>query len=149
MKPKTVKLSTLKLNPRNPRTITEQRFKALVKSLKEFPAMMELRPIVIDPAGMVLGGNMRIRALQELGYKEIPAAWVKRADQLTPEESRRFIVMDNEGFGQWDDDILAADFDLPELKDWGMDLDELGLGEESDGEAEENGPTCPTCGRAM
>ncbi len=150
MKQKTVKLFSLKINPRNPRTITEERFKALVKSLKDFPAMMELRPIVVDAAWMVLGGNMRLRALQELGYKEIPAAWVKRADQLTPEEVRRFIVMDNEPFGAWDDDILSADFDLPELEEWGVDLEAIGFGEdggeESGGGADGVEHECPKCG---
>lgn len=148
----TVDLATLRLNDRNPRTITEARFKALVKSIKDFPAMMALRPIIVDKEGVVLGGNMRYRALLELGHKTIPASWVKRADQLTPDEVRRFIVMDNEGFGEWDDSILSADFDLPELGDWGLDLEKMGMfvpadNKPIDEEAMSNTENeCPKCG---
>lgn len=118
-----LKLSQLKLNSSNPRFIKDERFKKLVKSIQEFPKMMELRPIIYDPSNFeILGGNMRFRALKELGYKEIPKEWVKSADELTDEEKKRFIIEDNIGFGEWDYDILANDWNEEELKDWGLDL---------------------------
>ena len=84
--------------------------------------MMSLRPIVIDNMGMILGGNMRYRALQELGFKEIPETWVKRAEELTAEEKRRFIIADNVGFGEWDWDELANNWDVEQLEEWGLDV---------------------------
>ena len=81
-----MKIKDIKLNPDNPRLIKDARFKKLVQSLKEFPKMLELRPIVINEDNVVLGGNMRLKALRELGYKEVPDTWVKRADELTEEE---------------------------------------------------------------
>ena len=97
-----MKLSEIHINPSNPRLIKDDRFKKLVKSIEEFPKMMELRPIVVDTDGMILGGNMRFKALQELKYKDIPDAWVKRGDDLTDDEKRRFIIEDNVPFGEWD-----------------------------------------------
>lgn len=85
--------------------------------------MMELRPIVTDDQGVILGGNMRFRALQHLNMKEIPDNWVKRAAELTDEERRRFIVTDNVGFGDWDIDDLAANWDREELDKWGVEVD--------------------------
>ena len=120
-----VKLSTIKLNPRNPRSISETRFKALCKSLKEFPQMMALRPLVVDKAGTLLGGNMRFQALKANGMTEIPADWVKRADKLTPAQIRRFIIADNLPFGEWSWDELANDFDVKELTEFGFDEKEL------------------------
>jgi len=87
---------------------------------------MELRPIVVDRDGMILGGNMRYRALLELKYKDIPDEWVKVADKLTDEEKRRFIVEDNVGFGDWDWDKLANEYEKEELEDWGLDVDRWG-----------------------
>lgn len=84
--------------------------------------MMSLRPIVVDSMGMILGGNMRYRALQELGFKEIPDTWVKRAEELTAEEKRRFIIADNVGFGEWDWDELANNWDVEQLEEWGLDV---------------------------
>ena len=97
-----MKLSQIKLNPNNPRVIKDEKFAKLVKSITEFPKMMALRPIVINNDNVVLGGNMRLKALKEIGYKEIPDEWVKRADDLTEEEARRFIIADNVGFGEHD-----------------------------------------------
>jgi len=94
-----VKLSAIHPNPKNPRTIKDDRFKKMVASIKEFPAMMELRPIVVDKDGMILGGNMRYKAIKELGMKEIPDNWVKSAEGLTEDEQKRFIVEDNLQFG--------------------------------------------------
>jgi hypothetical protein len=117
-----MKLSELKINPKNPRIIKDDRFMKLVKSVQEFPKMMKLRPIVIDNAGVVLGGNMRLKALQHLKYKEIPDEWVKRADELTEEEKQRFIVSDNVGVGDWNWDDLANEWDAVKLEEWGLEL---------------------------
>lgn len=84
--------------------------------------MLELRPMIIDAAGIVLGGNMRLKALQDLGYKEIPDAWVKRAEELTEDEKRRFIIADNVGFGEWEWEALANEWDAGELEAWGVDV---------------------------
>jgi len=117
-----MKLSEIKPNPRNPRIIKDEKFKALCKSLKEFPRMMELRPIVVDDQWIILGGNMRYRALKENGMREIPDAWVKRADELTEEQKREFVVKDNAGFGEWDLEALANEWDDLPLADWGLDV---------------------------
>jgi len=116
-----MKLSDIHVNPANPRIIKDDRFKKLVKSISEFPKMMELRPIIIDNDMMILGGNMRFKALKELKYKDIPAGWVKRAEELTDEEKRRFIIEDNIGFGDWDFDALQ-DWDRDQLIDWGLEF---------------------------
>ena len=84
-----MKLTDIKPNPSNPRIIKDEKFKKLVQSIKDFPKMMSLRPIIIDGESVVLGGNMRLKALQELGFKEIPDTWVKRADELTEDEKHR------------------------------------------------------------
>lgn len=117
-----VNLNDIKPNPNNPRVIKDEKFKKLVKSIKEFPKMMELRPMVVNNDNIVLGGNMRLKALKELGYKSIPKEWVKSADQLTEEEQRRFIISDNVGFGDWEWDLVQNDWDLEELEDWGLDV---------------------------
>lgn len=117
-----MKVSNIKPNPNNPRTIKDANFEKLCKSITEFPKMMELRPIVIDAQGMVLGGNMRLRAIQHLGMKEVPDTWVKFADQLTPDEQRRFIIADNVSGGEWDFEDLAINWDADELKEWGLDV---------------------------
>ena len=117
-----IKISDIKLNPNNPRLIKDDKFRKLVKSIEEFPKMMALRPIVINADSVVLGGNMRLKALQQLKYKEIPDEWVKRAEDLTEDEARRFIIADNVGFGEHDWEVLASDWDAAELEDWGLDL---------------------------
>ena len=117
-----MKLSELKLNERNPRQIKGAAFEKLKKSVKELPKMMRLRPIVIDTDGVILGGNMRYRALQALGYSEIPNEWVKVADDLTEEEKQRFIIEDNVQFGEWDFDMLFNEWDTPSLEDWGVEI---------------------------
>ena len=115
-------IKNIKVNPDNPRIIKDEKFKKLVNSIKEFPKMMELRPIVVDDDNIVLGGNMRLKALEHLKYTEIPDSWVKKASELTEEEKKRFIVADNVGFGDWDWDILANDWDENSLIEWGLDL---------------------------
>lgn len=123
-----MKLSNIKANPSNPRVIKDDRFQKLVKSISEFPKMMELRPMVINSDNVVLGGNMRLKALQELKYKEIPDNWVKRAEDLTDEEQRRFIIADNVGFGEHDWEMLANEWNVEELRDWGLDVPDWAAG---------------------
>jgi len=125
-----MKLKEIKRNPSNPRIIKDDKFKKLVNSIKEFPKMMSLRPMVIDNNGVVLGGNMRLKALEELGYKEIPDEWVKRAEELTEDEQRRFIIADNVGFGEHDWEMLVSEWDSAELEDWGVDLGGFDVDEE-------------------
>jgi len=117
-----MKIKDIKSNPKNPRLIKDRRFKKLVQSLKEFPKMLVFRPIIVNENNVVLGGNMRLKALIELGYKEIPDSWVKRADELTEDEKRRFIIADNVEFGENDFDILSKDWDKTEITDWGLEL---------------------------
>ena len=117
-----MKLSEIKPNPNNPRLIKDDRFKKLVNSIKEFPKMMDLRPIVVDNDNTILGGNMRYKALKELGYKEIPDTWIKRAEDLTVDEQRRFIAVDNVEFGEWDWEVLTNEWNVEELTEWGLDI---------------------------
>jgi len=118
-----MKLSQLKVNPDNPRFIKDDRFEKLKDSIKEFPKMLKLRPIIYDKDSFeVLGGNMRLKALQELGHTEIPDDWVKSSEDLTDKEKERFIVVDNLGFGEWDFDLLANQWEMDDLIDWGVDF---------------------------
>jgi len=125
-----MKLSEIKSNPNNPRVIKDHKFEKLKKSISEFPKMMELRPMVINEDNIVLGGNMRLKALKDLGYKEVPEEWVKRASDLTEEETRRFIIADNVGFGEHDWEMLANEWDNEELQDWGLDIPNINLQDE-------------------
>jgi len=106
-------------NPTNPRIIKDDKFKKLVKSIQEFPQMLELRPIVVDSNMVVLGGNMRLKACIAAGLKEVP---IIVADQLTDEQKGEFIIKDNVGFGEWDWDLLANEWDVEALTDWGLEL---------------------------
>ena len=117
-----IKLTTIKSNPNNPRVIRDEKFKKLVKSIEEFPKMMALRPMVVNEDMVVLGGNMRLKALKQLGYKEISEDWVKSAKDLTEDEIKRFIIADNVGFGEHDWEILANEWDVDQLSDWGLDI---------------------------
>ena len=127
-----MKISSIHPNPQNPRIIKDDRFKKLVKSIQEFPKMMELRPIIVDNDGMILGGNMRFKALQELKYKDIPDEWVKRAETLTDEEKQRFIIEDNIPFGEWDWDTLANEWDQEQLQEWGLEISDFRAGASGD-----------------
>jgi hypothetical protein len=125
-----MKINLIKPNPNNPRIIKDDKFKKLVQSIKDFPQMLELRPIVIDENNIVLGGNMRLKACQELGLKDVPTIYAK---DLTEEQKKEFIIKDNVGFGEWNWDDLANDWEVKQLTDWGLDLpiffndsDELG-----------------------
>jgi len=118
-----MKLSDLKLKDHNPRQINDDKFQKLIQSIKAFPKMLTLRPIVYNPDTMeVLGGNMRILALKELGYEDIPPQWVKSASDLDENERKRFLIVDNLNFGDWDMDLIANEWDEKELEDWGFDL---------------------------
>jgi hypothetical protein len=116
-----MKITKLKLNDKNPRTIKDTKFTQLVASVKDFPKMMRMRPIVVDENFVILGGNMRYRACLELGMKDIPDEWVKQYTDLTDDEKQRFIIEDNVQFGDWDWDLLANEWDQNLLLDLGLD----------------------------
>ena len=128
-----IKLNQIKSNPNNPRVIKDVKFKKLVNSIKEFPEMLEKRPIVVDENYMVLGGNMRTKACKQAGLKEV---WVDVAKGWSSEQKEEFIIKDNSGFGEWDWDMLANEWDVDKLNDWGLDLppmfDEVLEAEEDD-----------------
>jgi site-specific DNA-methyltransferase (adenine-specific) len=126
-----MKISDIKINPKNPRIIKDDRFKKLVKSIEEFPKMMVLRPIITDDEGIVLGGNMRLKAIKELGYKEIPDDWVKKACDLTDEERKRFIIEDNVAFGEWDWETLANEWSRNDLTEWGIEIPDFAFKQEA------------------
>jgi hypothetical protein len=119
MKSEIVKIEDIKLNPSNPRVIKDNKFKKLVKSIKDFPKMLEIRPIVVNDDMIVLGGNMRLKACTEAGLKEIP---IIKASNLTPEQQREFIIKDNVGYGEWDWTMLSQEWEEVELEEWGVDV---------------------------
>ena len=119
MKTIKAKISDLKVNADNPRYIKDEKFNQLVKSIKELPQMLEIRPIVVNEDMVVLGGNMRLRACQKAGLKEVP---IIKASDLTIEQQQEFIIKDNVGFGSWDWDVLANEWDIEQLEDWGLEL---------------------------
>jgi len=119
MKTQTVPINEVKSNPNNPRIIKDDKFKKLVASIKELPQMLELRPIVVNEDMVVLGGNMRLKACKEAGLKEIP---IIKASELNEEQQRAFIIKDNVGFGEWDWDALANEWDAEQLEEWGLDV---------------------------
>jgi len=114
-----ININELKMNPNNPRIIKDEKFDKLVKSIKEFPKMLEIRPIVVNQDMVVLGGNMRLKACKEAGLKQVP--YIK-ADDLTEDEQKQFIIKDNVGYGDWDWDVLRSEWDITELDEWGLDL---------------------------
>ena len=114
-----VKISKVKGNPNNPRIIKNDKFIKLVKSIQEFPEMLKLRPIVVDEDMIVLGGNMRLKASKEAGLKEV---WIEIAEGLTEEQKKEFIVKDNVGFGEWEWDMLANEWDSVQLNEFGLDV---------------------------
>lgn len=119
MNSREVNLSEIKSNPNNPRIIKDDKFHKLVESIKTFPRMLEIRPIVVNKDMIVLGGNMRLKACKEAGLKKVPVIFV---DDLTEEQQREFIIKDNVGFGEWDWAMLANEWDYKELDDWGLTL---------------------------
>ncbi len=119
MKTVKAKIKDIKTNPNNPRYIKDEKFNKLVQSIKELPKMLELRPIVVNDDMIVLGGNMRLKACQKAGLKEVP---IIKASDLTPEQQQEFIIKDNIGFGEWDWDMLANEWDAEKLTEWGLDV---------------------------
>jgi hypothetical protein len=113
-----MKITDIKFNPTNPRIIKDSRFKELVQSIKDFPDMLDLRPIVIDEKNMVLGGNMRLKACIEAGLAEVP---VTKA-HLSEEQKKEFIIKDNVGYGEWDWETLANGWDVASIKNWGVNV---------------------------
>ena len=118
MKTQNVKLNLIKVNPNNPRLIKDDKFKKLVQSIKDFPEMLNIRPIVVNKDMIILGGNMRFKACKEAGLKEVP---IIVAD-LTEEQQREFLIKDNTSGGEWDWEVLANEWDSEELEAWGLDL---------------------------
>jgi ParB-like chromosome segregation protein Spo0J len=114
-----VKTKDIIPNENNPRILKDDKFKKLVQSIKDFPEMLEIRPIVVNNEMMILGGNMRWKAIQEIGIKEVP---IIKAENLTEEQQREFLIKDNVGFGEWDWDALANDWNPEELNEWGLDV---------------------------
>ncbi len=110
-------IKLIKLNENNPRFISSEKYKKLKKSIQDFPQMLELRPLIIDENNIVLGGNMRLKALQELEIEEVPVLYAK---DLTEEQKKEFIIKDNISYGEWDWDILANEWKIEQLKDWGL-----------------------------
>ncbi len=119
MKIQVVPISSIYPNKENPRIVNKAKFEKLKKSIQDFPEMLQLRPIIVNESYIVLGGNMRYKALVELGYKEVS---IIKAEDLTERQAQEFIVKDNLSFGDWDWDILANEWDSVDLEDWGLDV---------------------------
>lgn len=171
----TLKVSEIKNNPNNPRLIKDDKFKKLVKSLKELPIMLEKRPVIIDENNVIIGGNMRHKAAKEAGLKEVPIETFTRDDaernnieakKLNPdyidksyeEQVEEMVVKDNVSGGEWDWDILANEFDAEELDDWGVDAIKTDFSDidsffednkEKGGEEKHQQTTCPECGHTF
>ena len=148
MKIQTVRIETIQGNRDNPRIVNKAKFEKLKKSIKDFPEMLKLRPLIVNKHNVILGGNMRYKALVELGYKEVP---VIKAEDLTERQAQEFIVKDNLSYGDWDFDILANEWDSVELEDWGLDVwqneDDLIAHEEEETKEKEVKEVCPLCGK--
>jgi ParB-like chromosome segregation protein Spo0J len=123
-----VKLSEVKLNPNNPRIIKDDKFKKLVQSIKDFPEMLNIRPIVVNQDMIILGGNMRYKACKEAGLKEIPII----VTDLTEAQQREFLIKDNTSGGEWDWEVLANEWNSEELEAWGLDLPAFDINNESE-----------------
>ena len=119
MNVKITKISEVKLNPNNPRLIKDDKFIKLVQSIKDFPEMLDIRPIVVNADMVILGGNMRFKACKEAGLKEVP---IIIADNLTEEQQREFLIKDNTSGGEWDFEMLANEWDVDLLDDWGLEV---------------------------
>jgi ParB-like chromosome segregation protein Spo0J len=113
-----IKVDKLKANPNNPRFIKDDKFQKLVESIRVFPEMLDARPIVVNKDMVVLGGNMRLRALKEAGIKETAVEIVDWDEQ----KQAQFVIKDNVGFGEWDWNNLANEWDTVELEKWGLDI---------------------------
>jgi ParB-like chromosome segregation protein Spo0J len=139
-----MKIQEIKSNPNNPRICKDHKFKQLVKSIQDFPQMLELRPIVIDENNMVLGGNMRLKACLEAGLTDVP---VIHANNLTQAQKKEFIIKDNISFGEHDWDSLANEWNIIELDEWGLDIPAFANNDiEQPKDNAKGGKTCPNCG---
>ena len=145
-----VKVASIKSNPKNPRLIKDDKFKKLVKSIKDFPEMESVRPIVVNKDMIILGGNMRYKAMIECGYKEVNVEVVDWSEQ----KQNEFIIKDNVGFGEWEWEMIANEWDEIELKDWGLDLpmfkndidfDNITSNEDRNIDKPNKSVTCPKC----
>ena len=140
---KVVKITEIKANPNNPRILKDDKFKKLVTSIEKFPEMADVRPIVVNMDMVVIGGNMRLRAMKEVGWKEAPVQMV----DWTEEQQKEFIIKDNLGYGEWDWDDLANNWDEQELTDWGLDIPNFNNNDIKEKEDNAfNVITCPNCG---
>ena len=135
-----VNITSIKKNPNNPRVLKDDKFKKLVKSIKSFPEMLKIRPIVVNKDMIVLGGNMRLQACKEVGLKSIP---VIKVENLTEEQEREFIIKDNVGFGEWDWDLLANEWNVDELEEWGLEGFPFDTEEELEAEEDDFDTTPP------
>ena len=139
-----MKITEIKSNPNNPRICRDAKFKLLVKSIQEFPEMLGLRPIVIDEHNVILGGNQRYRACIEAGLMDVP---VIHANNLTEEQKKQFIVRDNVSTGDWDFDLLANEWSIQDLDNWGLDIPVFANNDiEEPKDNAKGGKTCPNCG---
>ncbi len=129
MKTKKVKISEIKANPENPRVIRDDKFKQLVNSIKKFPKMLEVRPIAVNADMVVLGGNMRLKACKDAGMKEVTIVVL---DNFNEQEQKEFIIKDNVAFGEWDYELLANEWDIEKLDDWGLNVPVFGTDEPID-----------------
>jgi len=143
---KKVNIASVKENADNPRFIKDSKFKKLVKSIKAFPEMLEKRPIVVDENMIVLGGNMRLKACKSAGLFEV---WIDIAQGWTEEQKQEFIVKDNVGFGEWDWDILANEWDVQKLVEWGVDLPvyDVPIDDDQDDKTDTYKEVCELCGK--
>ena len=139
-----VKISEIKLNESNPRFIKDDKFKKLVKSIKDLPQMLDIRPIVVNKDMMVLGGNMRLKACVEAGLIEVP---IIIADNLTKEQEKEFLIKDNVSGGEWDWDMIANEWNEVELIEWGLDIPNFDSEVESEEKEGQETDKCIVCGK--
>jgi len=132
---KKIHISKIQENKKNPRVIKGYKFEKLVKSIKDFPKMMELRPIIVNDQNVILGGNMRYKAAVEAGLNEV---FIVQAKNLTPKQQEEFIIKDNSSFGEWDWDILANEWEIKELSEWGLDLPKIYFDEDKEPEIDKD-----------
>ena len=130
-----VKINAIAINPNNPRVIKDYKFQKLVKSIKDFPEMLELRPIVVNKHNLILGGNMRYRAAVEAGLDEV---YIVKALGYTQAQEDEFIIKDNSSFGEWDWDLIANEWEVKELSDWGLDLPKIYFDEDKEPEIDKD-----------
>ena len=149
MKIQVVPISQVVPNSQNPRIVNKAKFEKLKKSIQDFPEMLNLRPLIVNEHNVILGGNMRYKAIVELGYSEVP---IIRAEDLTERQAQEFIIKDNLSFGDWDWDILANEWDSVELGEWGLDVwqneDDILINEDTPTEdSKEEKVVCALCGK--